>query len=140
MAIPRALERILTKPKDISRKTWREALRNAVGPSGERLWAVMLDIAEGRSYRPTWRDDAGIEHVGEPIAPTARDRLAAAEKLAHMLFGSPVAQTEALKAETEARDLEAARALTDSELEARVRRALNPGAISDAEIIEKPNT
>lgn len=94
----------------------------------------MLDIAEGRTWRPTWTED-GVEHVGEPVCPTTADRLAAARELGHMLFGKPVAQTEASQAESDAREVEAARALTDAELEARVRRALDPGPVTDAETV-----
>lgn len=135
MSNSRTLERILQRPRHITKKTWREALRNSVGPAGERLWAIMLDIAEGRTWRPTWTE-AGVEHVGEPIAPTTADRLAATRELAHMLFGKPVAQTEASQAEADAREVEAARSLTDAELETRVRRALalDPGPPEVAEI------
>lgn len=135
MSNSKTLERILQRPKAISRKTWREALRNSVGPAGERLWAVMLEIAEGRAWRPTWLD-AGVEVVGEPVIPSSADRLAAAKELAHMLFGKPVPQTEASQAEADAREVEAARSLTDAELEQRVRRALvlDPGPESTAEI------
>lgn len=129
MANYRTIERFLGKPKAISRKTWREALRNAVGPSGERLWSMMLELAEGRAWRPTWQEN-GVEHVGEPVVPTSGDRLAAMRELAHMLFGKPVPQTEAANAEHEAREVEAARALTDAELEARVRAALGTGDTS----------
>jgi hypothetical protein len=133
----KTLERLFEKPRHITKKTWREALRNHVGPSGERLWAIMLEIAEGRAWRPTWLEN-GVEHVGEPIAPSSADRLAAAKELAHMLFGKPVAQTEASQAEQDARELEAARALTDAELEARVRRALvlNPGEPEMAQLVQ----
>ena len=109
------------------------------GPAGERLWAIMLEIAEGKAWRPTWVEN-GIEHIGEPVIPSSADRLAAARELGHMLFGKPVPQTEASQAEADARELEAARALTDSELEARVRaalapgRAIEPGPEVDAEI------
>ena len=126
MASYRTIERFLGKPKGISKKTWREALRNSVGPSGERLWSMMLELAEGRAWRPTWLEN-GVEHVGEPVVPTSADRLAAMRELAHMLFGKPVPQTEASQAEADAREVEAARALTDAELEARVRAALGAG-------------
>lgn len=129
MSKSNTLDRILQKPKALSRKTWRETLRNRVGPGGERLWEVMLEIAEGRAWKPVWRDESGVEHVGEPIAPTTADRLSAARELAHMLYGKPVPQTEASRAEEDARQLEDVRALTDAELEARVKRALaiDPG-------------
>lgn len=130
----RTLDRILNKPKALSRKTWREALRNQVGPAGERLWAIMLEIAEGQTWRPTYRDEGGIQVVGEPVTPTSADRLAAARELSHMLFGKPVPQTEASKAEDDARSLEAARSLTDAELEARVRKVLDPGPEVDADV------
>lgn len=141
MATSRLLEKILNKPGKITRKTWREALRNHVGPGGERLWSVMLEIAEGRAWTPVHRDQSGIERLGEPVCPTTSDRLAAARELAHMLFGKPVAQTEAQAAELEAKDVEAARSLTDAELEARVKRALalNPGPEENASIIEPVN-
>lgn len=140
MANSATLARILKKPQGISRKTWRDALRNHVGPGGERLWAVLMDLADGRAWRPTYRDERGVEVVGEPIAPTSADRIAAVRELAHMLYGKPVSQTEALRAETEAADVEAARALTDAELEARVRRlVLDPGPEQVAEITEGKN-
>lgn len=141
MPTSRFLERVLQKPGKLSRKTWREALRNVVGPGGERLWGIMLDVAEGRAWRPTWQEN-GVEHIGEPVVPTTADRLAATRELAHMLFGKPVAQTEASKAEADAQELEAARSLTDAELEARVKRALaiSPGPEVEAELVaENPS-
>lgn len=130
------LANILKKPKALSRKTWRETLRNRVGPGGERLWEILLEVAEGRAWRPVYRDDQGIEVVGEPVSPTSSDRVAAVRELAHMLYGKPVAQTEVANAELDAREVEAARSLTDGELEARVKRALalEPGPITDAEL------
>jgi hypothetical protein len=132
------LEKILNKPKAMSRKTWRETLRNRVGPGGERLWEILLELAEGRAWRPQYRDEHGNTVTGDPIAPTAGDRIAATRELAHMLYGKPVAQTEVANAEADARDVEAARSLTDAELAARVKRALavDPGPEEPAQLSE----
>lgn len=141
MATSRLLEKILNKPGKITRKTWREALRNHVGPGGEKLWAVMLDIAEGRAWTPVLASRDGIERLGEPVVPTTADRLSAAKELAHMMFGKPVPMTEVQQAEIEAQEMEAARSLTDAELQARVKRvlAINPGPEENASIVADVN-
>jgi hypothetical protein len=94
------------------REVWRSALRQAVGSDGQRLWKVLLAIAEGEAWIPRLPD--GRE--GPPVTPTTRDRLQAAMYLGDALFGRAVDQTQVVAAEHAAQDNAALTALSDDEL------------------------
>ena len=83
----------------------------------------MLELAEGRAYRPVLPD--GTE--GPPIVPSPEIRLRATVELADRLYGRAVSATEQVQAEQAANDLEAIRALSDGELAQRVKGALERG-------------
>ena len=102
--------------------TWRSSLRKIVGDDG-KLWRIMLELAEGRAYRPVLPD--GTE--GPPIVPSPEIRLRATVELADRLYGKAVSATEQVQAEQAANDLEAIRALSDGELAQRVKGALERG-------------
>lgn len=92
--------------------SWKDYLRELVGPNGERLLDGMLDIAEGRPWIPRLHN--GRE--GEPVVPTTADRLAAQQYLSNMLHGRPVDQTKVMKAEREASKNAEVIALSDEDL------------------------
>lgn len=102
-------------------ETWRQELRRLV--PRERLWRILYELAEGHAYRPILPD--GTE--GLPVVPSPEIRLRAATDLADRLYGKAVTATEQLAAENAANDLEAIRALSDGELEAKVKGALERG-------------
>lgn len=103
-------------------ENWRQELRRIVGSPG-KLWRILLELAEGRAYRPVLPD--GSE--GPPVVPSPEIRLRAATELADRLYGKAVSQTEIVQAEQAASDLESVRALSDAELEAQVKGALERG-------------
>jgi hypothetical protein len=114
-------------------RTWRDRYR----PAGDELRDILLELARGRAWTPTLPDG----RICEPVVPSSDVRLRAAIALSEMIDGKAVPQTEVVKAEQEARDLEAVRALSDAELEAeaakilaaRRKPALEPGPVEDAE-------
>lgn len=114
-------------------RTWRDRYR----PAGDELRDILMDLARGRAWTPTLPDG----RIADPVVPSSDVRLRAAIALAEMIDGKAVPQTEVVKAEQEARDLEAVRALSDSELEAeaakilaaRRKPALDPGPVEDAQ-------
>lgn len=108
---PKTLARSMPTPAG-----WRSTIRSLVGPSGENLWRILYDLAEGKPYTPTLAN--GMQ--GEPIVPTAEVRLQAARDLADRLFGKAVAQTEIVKGEAAGAVQEGIHALSDGELKARV--------------------
>jgi len=126
------LARILKKPQGLSAKSWRQTLEKLMGPGGERVYQCLADAIEGRAWQPVWRDSAGVEHVGEPVVPSWADRIAAAKYVADRMHGKAVDQTEAERLNSDARDQAAARALTDEELDRRL-RLLDPGPEVDAQ-------
>lgn len=113
----------LPAPVPEKRYSWRTALRKKVGNHAERIWEILLDIAEGRAIQTELPDG----RIGPPIIPTAADRTRAAIEMAHMLCGRPVDQTQITAADREASDMEAVRALSDEELQARAKDALTRG-------------
>jgi hypothetical protein len=108
-------------------KGWRQAARLAAGGDGvPRLFKVLMDIAEGRAVLSVLPDG----RIGPPIIPTASDRLHAATEYIHAVIGRPVPQTEIVAAELAGQELAAVQALSDEELLARARSALQRGLIS----------
>ena len=95
-----------------NRETWRKAL-DRITDGGRVLDEVLLNLAMGTPYEPVLPDG----RKGEPVVPTPEVRRAAAVDLMHMLRGKPVAQTEVVKSEKEAEDLEQYRAMSDADLE-----------------------
>lgn len=101
-----------TVPVRASRQTWRKGLARITN-NGTMLDEILLGLALGAAYEPVLPDG----RKGEPVVPSPEVRRAAAVDLMHMLRGKPVAQTEVMKAEKEAEDLEQYRALSDADLE-----------------------
>lgn len=120
---------------------WRQRLRGRIG---DRLDEILFELAEGRAWVPTLPDGS----ITDPVVPSSDVRLRAALALKEMLDGKAVPQTEIVKAEQEARDLDAVRALSDAELEAEARKilegrtpkALNPGPVTELEVNEEVDT
>jgi hypothetical protein len=124
----------LVSPTKVSRRgTFRDALRMALGPDGERAWRVILDIAEGRPWTPTLENGA----TAEPVVPSTRDRLEAATYLANALFGKPVEQTQVAAAEKAAQDNAELVRLSDDELFARARAIVEGTVVSVNGVPEK---
>lgn len=92
----------------------------------------MAELADGR--------------CSAPVLPSSDIRLRAAMFLHESLYGKAVAQTEIQRAEQEAKEFEAVRALDDDALEAEAFRILearkvaklNAGASVDAEYTSEP--
>lgn len=117
-------------------KTWRGALRAELGTYGENLWPMMVSLAQGLPWQVTLPDG----RLSAPIMPTPDVMLRAQMFLAEFQFGKAVPQTEIQKAEQEATDMEAIRAMSTEQLEAealewiegrRVER-LPPGTVTEA--------
>jgi hypothetical protein len=110
----------------------------------EELEDILMELARGRAWIPTLPDGS----IAEPVVPSSDVRLRAAIALKEMYDGKAVPQTEIVKAEKEARDLESIRALSDAELEAEASRilasrrppALNPGPAEDAQLVPPSET
>lgn len=113
------------RPRDI----WKTALRQAVGPEGQRLWRVFLDIAEGKAWQPELPDG----RLGPPQVPSSGDRVAAATYLSNALFGRPVDQTQIVQAEQVAEQSAALRALSDAELLEEAKRIVEGVAVVKGE-------
>lgn len=119
------------------RGNWRQRLRAKIG---DRLEEILLELAEGRAWVPTLPDG----QITDPVVPSSDVRLRAALALKELMDGKAVPQTEIVKAEQEAQDLEAVRALSDAELEAEARKilesrrpkALDPGPVTEAVVEE----
>ena len=99
---------------------WKDALRAHVGDDGEVLWKGLLSIAEGGAWVPVMPD--GRE--GPPQVPTTMDRFSAYKFLAEALFGKAPTQEKIIEAEKAAAENQELQALSDDELEARVRKAI----------------
>ena len=134
-----ALEQNL-KASPLKHRTWRDSLRSRLPV--DALHTILADLAEGRA----WMAELPDGKCSVPVLPSSDVRLRAAMFLHEALYGKAVAQTEIQKAEAEAKDFEAVRALDDDQLEAeaakiltarRVQR-LSEGTTTEAEfIIEK---
>jgi hypothetical protein len=121
-------------------RSWRESLRARL--PADKLHEILADLAEGKAWMAMLPDG----RCSAPVMPSSDVRLRAATFLHEALYGKAVAQTEIQKAEQEAKEFEAIRALSDDELEAaasqvlearRVER-LTPGEMGTAEfVVEK---
>ena len=100
---------------------WRDSLRRQVGPHAEVLHEILLTLAKGNA----WMAELPDGRCSVPVLPSSDVRLRAAIYLHEALLGKAVAQTEIQKAEHEAREIEAIRALSDDELEAEAVRILH---------------
>lgn len=122
-------------------KNWREDLRQQT-KNGAELHRIMLSLARGEAWQASLPDGK----ISAPMIPSGDVRLRAAMFLEEQLFGKAVAQTEVTRAEQEAKELEAIRALTDDELAAEAERilearrvpALTEGRITEAEYMITP--
>ncbi len=121
-------------------KSWRESLRRRL--PADRMHEILADLAEGKA----WMAELPDGRCCAPVLPSSDVRLRAIMFLHEALYGKAVAQTEIQKAEQEAKDFEAVRALNDDELEleaakileARKVLRLSQGTISDAEFTPAP--
>lgn len=102
-----SIETTPISPKALMKRTWRAALRHITN-DGEDAMVVLRDLMEGRPFVATLPDG----RQSEPVIPSPEVRRAAALDILHLLHGKPVAQTEVLKAEREAEDLEKYKAMS----------------------------
>ena len=107
-------------------KSWRDDLRAQLGPNGEELHLILFKLAKGEAWMASLPDG----RVSEPILPSSDVRLRAAVFLHETLYGKAVAQTEIQKAEHEAKEFEAIRALNDDELEREAMRIIDARKVS----------
>lgn len=126
--------KLVKATKATRRGTFRDALRGAIGPDGERAWRVILDIAEGRPWVPTLEDGS----TADPVVPTTRDRLEAARYLTDSLFGKPIEQTQVPEAERAAQDNAELVRLSDEELFARARKIVEGTVIAEKVLPAEP--
>jgi hypothetical protein len=105
---------VTTAPLDVykapSKGTWRKLLKELTN-NGEDLFKVLYDISQGTPYV--------VRHEGmvsEPIIPSPEARISATTTLLHMLHGKPVAQTEVVKSEVEAEEMQRYQAMSREEL------------------------
>lgn len=120
---------------NLAPKSWRDSLRKRM--TVEKLHDILANFAEGKAWMATLPDG----RTTAPILPSSTDALKAAMFLHEALHGKAVAQTEIVKAEQEAKDFEAIRALDDDALEREVTRImearkvsrLSAGPVTDAE-------
>lgn len=125
---------------DIRQRTWRESLRRIL--PADRMHQILADFAEGKA----WMAELPDGRCSAPVLPSSDVRLRAIMFLHEALYGKAVAQTEIQKAELEAKEFEAVRALNDDELEleaakileARKVRKLSAQNVTEAEFIEIP--
>jgi hypothetical protein len=116
-------------------RSWRDSLRARLPQ--EKLHEILASLAEGRA----WMAELPDGQISVPVLPSSDIRLRAAMFLHEALYGKAVAQTEIQKAEQEAKEFEAVRALNDDELEAEAARIIearhvlriSQGQITDAE-------
>lgn len=111
--VKRSLEQNMGK-----NRSWRESLRARLPQ--DRLHDILADLAEGRA----WMAELPNGQVSVPVLPSSDIRLRAAMFLHEALYGKAVAQTEIQKAEQEAKEFEAVRALDDDALEAEAFRII----------------
>jgi hypothetical protein len=102
-------------------RSFRDAIRRRTGMNGEKLWEILVDIAEGKAWVPRMVKEDGTVVMCEPQVPTTSDRVRAAQLVAEHLVGKPVPETEIVRAEGATQELAAIRQLSDAELERRVR-------------------
>lgn len=108
----------------------------------DRLHDILSSLAEGKA----WMAELADGRCSAPVLPSSDIRLRAAMFLHESLYGKAVAQTEIQRAEQEAKEFEAVRALDDDALEAEAFRILearkvaklNAGASVDAEYTSEP--
>ncbi len=125
--------------ENLAPKSWRDSLRKRL--TVERLHDILANFAEGKAWMATLPDGRSTA----PILPSSTDSLKAAMFLHEALHGKAVAQTEIIKAEQEAKDFEAVRALDDDALEAEAARIIQArkvqrlaaGQITDAEYVQE---
>lgn len=117
--------------QETERKSWRSLLRELTN-NGVEQFTILRELSLGTPLVATLPN--GKE--SDPVVPSAEVRRAAARDLLEFLHGKPVAQTEVAHAEAENRLLEQVQALTDAELEARVRDLLASGEVVDAEVTQ----
>jgi hypothetical protein len=111
-----------------TRKSWRGLLKDLTN-NGIEQFTILRELSLGTPTYATLPDG----RQSEPVIPSAEVRRAAARDLLEFLHGKPVAQTEVAHAEAETRLMEQVQALSDAELEARVRNLLGDG---DGEVVD----
>lgn len=134
------VKQALEESRPDNRKSWRDDLRKRLPMS--QLHDILADFAEGKPRVVMLADG----RMSAPIQPSPDTQFRAAMFLHEALYGKAVAQTEIQKAEHEAKEFEAIRALNDDELEleagkileARRVAKLSAGQITEAEYVELP--
>lgn len=111
MPAPFAIVRDALEQNKIHR-SWRDSLRARLPQ--DRLHDILADLAEGKAWMAQLPDG----QISVPVLPSSDIRLRAAMFLHEALYGKAVAQTEIQKAELEAKEFEAVRAMDDDQLEA----------------------
>lgn len=104
------------------KRSWRAIMLQLTDGGIEQL-TVLRELSLGTPL--VARNAAGQET--EPIVPSPEVRRAAAKDLLEFMHGKAVAQTEVAQAEAQHRILEQVQALSDQELEQRVRQYLTEG-------------
>lgn len=131
-----------SSPSGRASRSWRDSLRMSL-PVDE-LHGILADLARGKA----WMAELPDGRCSVPVLPSSDVRLRAAMFLHESLYGKAVAQTEIQKAELEAKEFEAVRALDDEQLETEALRIiearrvnrLTAGPVTDAEftVSERP--
>jgi len=105
----RAVTRVIAA--GTKKETFR-ALLNRVTGNGAKLYENLLNIANGEPHVYVLPDG----RQSEPVVPSIETQRAANKDLIEFLHGKAVAQTEVVKAEEEAQQVEQLRAMSDDEL------------------------
>lgn len=105
----KALTKVLA---DKNAKVTGRAIVRALSNNGVDLYAKLYDIAMGKPF--VYKMDDGRE--SQPLFPSLDVQRQAAKDLVELTFGKAVPQTEVIKAELEAQNLEQLEALSDEQL------------------------
>lgn len=100
------------RPKVVKQETWRSIMRKLTN-NGQAQMQVLHDLSMGVATQVELPDG----RVSEPIVPSPEVRRAASVDLIHLMHGKPVAQTEVVRAEREAEDLDAYNSIGTEDLE-----------------------
>lgn len=103
---------------EVRSRSWRASLRARL--SADAMHEILASFAEGKA----WMAELPDGRCSAPMIPSSDVRLRAIMFLHEALYGKAVAQTEIQKAEQEAKEFEAVRALSDDELELEAAKVL----------------
>lgn len=105
---------------NVNDKTTPRQLLRKLTNNGADLYVRLHDIAMGKPHVVQMADGSR----SEPMIPTLEAQRMASKDLIEFLHGKAVAQTEVKAAEEQAQQMEMIQALSDDELQERVRAAL----------------